>query len=173
MNYTKTIYVDDSVAKILQELLNKPGKNRKDTLMTYTANFENNIEADIKVCDTDSETTPYIDAVLFDNGSQVDVIEPSDELLGEYVFFYDDNCYTVLLEKKSEREKIQKKKNILLACGLISLLSWYFFLPATFRNFCDNKIFEGIICIMILVVSAAGIFVPLWIDRKYLKLPDK
>ena len=40
-------------------------------------------EVDIKVCNGD---TPYIDAVLFEDGNEINVLEPSDQMDGDYYF---------------------------------------------------------------------------------------
>jgi hypothetical protein len=61
------------------------GKRVKDAdvLLTWTFNFGPGIEADIKLC---NGASPYIDAVLFINGAEVQVLEPSDQLHEEFEF---------------------------------------------------------------------------------------
>ena len=66
------------------------------TLNTYTTIFEGNVQADIKVCKGDP---PFVDAVLYDSGSEVELLEVTDVLLGEYVFYYDGQVYTVMVEE--------------------------------------------------------------------------
>ena len=51
------------------------------TVYSYTVDFGEDVEADIKVC---NGSPPYVDAVLFVHGCEVCVAEPSDSLLGEY-----------------------------------------------------------------------------------------
>lgn len=67
-----------------------------DTIQTFTANFhDSSIEADIKICNGDG---PYLDAVLFDGGSEVCVLDVGDEIEDEYVFDYDGEIYKVIIE---------------------------------------------------------------------------
>ena len=83
----------------MQSFLDSEGEDKAGTLQTYTAVFEDNVEADIKVCKGDP---PFVDAVLYDGGAEVELIEVTDELLGEYMFFYNGQTYTVLLEEGKE-----------------------------------------------------------------------
>lgn len=64
----------------------------EDVPLVLTANFGGGIEADIKLCNGDS---PYVDAVLFKDGHEVDVLEVSDSLEGEYPFEYEGVEYLV------------------------------------------------------------------------------
>jgi len=74
------------------------------TIATYTAKFSNGIEADIKVCGVkesqdaeEDECTPYIDAVLFENGNEIGCIEPGfDKLDGEYLFYFPNSMDEML-----------------------------------------------------------------------------
>jgi hypothetical protein len=68
-----------------------------DIIQTFTANFGNGIEADIKVCNGDG---PYIDPVLFEDGNEVVVGEPSWILDGVYDFEYMNEIYRVVIEGK-------------------------------------------------------------------------
>jgi len=101
---TKKIKVETKLAKIIQKHIdeNKPldERTRKNSrvMESMTVNFSNGIEADIKIVDTD--TGPWIDAVLFDKGSKVLVLEPHYVFLGEYFFIYNDVKYVVKVSKK-------------------------------------------------------------------------
>lgn len=69
---------------------------RDEVIAQFTAKFpDSSIEADIKICNGDG---PYIDAVLFDNGYEVMMLEPSWEISEEYIFETDDETYKVLVE---------------------------------------------------------------------------
>jgi len=99
---TRKIKVDNKYAKEVQKHIddNKPldediGEMCNRTDKVFTAKFGNKVEADIKVVDTDSG--PWIDATLFDNGSEQVTIEPQYALLGEYSFEYNDKRYVVKL----------------------------------------------------------------------------
>lgn len=102
-NKTETIKVPSTEADIIQRWLDseKPisEAGRCEVVTTYTAKFGDGIEADIKVCN--SESSPYIDAVLFEDGFEIGLLDVSDVLLGEYIFIVDDNTYTVLVEKRT------------------------------------------------------------------------
>lgn len=67
------------------------------------------MEVDIKL--VNSESGPYIDAILFDNSHEVVVLEPIfDELVGEFIFDYEytqDEVsstvrYWILIEESSD-----------------------------------------------------------------------
>jgi hypothetical protein len=82
----------------LQQFLDSPGVDRVATLATFTADFGNGMEADIKMCQGDP---PFVDAVLFDCGSEVAILEVSDALEGEYLFDYDGQKYQVVVRRKT------------------------------------------------------------------------
>lgn len=61
------------------------------------------LEVDIKV--VNSESGPYIDAVLFEGGLEVCCLEPSFEQFdGEYKFFLDEQEIVILVESNDEDE---------------------------------------------------------------------
>lgn len=71
----------------------------------FAKNPEGNIEADIKVCNGD--TGPYIDAVLFCDGNEQAVLEPSfEQFEGTYIFHYAGNKYQVTIR---EAQPVQPK----------------------------------------------------------------
>ena len=96
MSETRIIYIAPEEADLMQSYLDSEGEDEVGTLTTYTAKFEGDVEADIKVCKGDP---PFVDAVLYDSGSEVELLEVTDEILGEYVFFYDGQVYTVVVEE--------------------------------------------------------------------------
>ncbi len=98
--YTQTIKITKDLADLLQKVLDwKDGiypEWGKDEVHTLTAKFPTGIEADIKVVNGDS---PYVDPVLFEkNGSELTVIEPTDTILGEYIFWDEKDNYIVKVE---------------------------------------------------------------------------
>ena len=99
MSESVTIYIDTTEADLMQQYLDSDGEDKVGTVQTYTAIFSGDVEADIKVCDGDP---PFVDAVLYDEGSEVELIEVSNELLGDYEFFYNGKIYTVTLEEGRE-----------------------------------------------------------------------
>lgn len=96
----KTVRIKQDIAKEIQDFLNKdvpvPDAGLDEVMNTFTVNFCKGIEADIKFCNGD--TGPWIDAVLFEHGQEVQVLEPSDMLLGEYPFEHNGKEYIAILE---------------------------------------------------------------------------
>jgi hypothetical protein len=97
------IKVDPIEADFMQGLLEiecedlrEKGFDTDITYKTYTAKFGADIEADISVCS--GQTNFFINPVLYHNGREVALLEPSDNLLSEYEFEY-GKVYTVVLEK--------------------------------------------------------------------------
>lgn len=88
------------------ELLNNEPCSEEECLgedepIVYTAQFEDDIEMDIKICGVqydDGEgacNLPWTEAVLFHNGEEVACTEPSESLLGEWTLDYDGITYHV------------------------------------------------------------------------------
>ena len=69
-----------------------PDCGPNEVIHTLTAHFGGGIEADIKVCNGDS---PYVDPVLFENGSELLALDVTDTLLGSYRFVLDQQEYIV------------------------------------------------------------------------------
>ena len=72
-----------SMNKILQRDTPARGWGENETIRVFTANFGDGFQADIVV---ENGSGPYINAVLFKDGNEVSVIEPSWTLEGAYVF---------------------------------------------------------------------------------------
>lgn len=88
-----TIRVNPVILQKLNRLLSGDAKDPiKDgeILHTETADFGEGIEADIKVVQGDGEAGPYVDAVLFDHGEQICVLEPEFEQFNGIYSFYPD-----------------------------------------------------------------------------------
>lgn len=85
---TKLIKINPDTARLIINVLETkegyyPDCGRDEIIFKSTAVFKNGIEADIKVCNGD---TPYVDPVLFDDGSQACTLEVTDSFFGEYIF---------------------------------------------------------------------------------------
>ena len=81
-----TIYVEPEIMDFCNALLQREDRDpeTEEIPYTFTADFGNGIEADIKVVNADP---PYIDAVLFEDGSELFCLEPCfDKLEGVYYF---------------------------------------------------------------------------------------
>ena len=72
-----------------QEFLDSKGNGTLECMVTFVVDFgdkgEGHVEIDIKVCDG-GDSTPYIDAVLIQDGNAVGCLDVRDELAGEYRF---------------------------------------------------------------------------------------
>ena len=98
--YSASILISSKEADLMQAYLDSDGEDSVGTVQTYTADFGDGVEADIKVCKGDP---PFVDAVLYDKGSEVNLIwDVDDELLGEYKFYYNGELYTVTVEEGME-----------------------------------------------------------------------
>ena len=101
MRYTKILKIPGYEVTAMQKFLDRTGRDKVRTEKTYTAQFgdkgEGDIEVDIKVCEGDP---PFVDAVLFQDNSEIGVLEPDDTLVGEYVFqgFLKDT-YVVIVQE--------------------------------------------------------------------------
>ena len=96
----RTIKIDPKLAKEIQTKIDKNQPlDKKSTYkdnrvyLSLTANFKHDVDVDIKVVDTN--TGPWIDVVLFNNGSEELVIEPQYIFLKEYHLKYNGNKYIV------------------------------------------------------------------------------
>ena len=96
---TVTIVISNKEADLMQSFLDSEGEDSVGTIQNYTADFGGGLEADIKVCKGDP---PFVDAVLYANGSEVQVMDVSDELLGEYLFYHNGKVYAVIVEEGIE-----------------------------------------------------------------------
>lgn len=122
MKHERKIIIPLEEASKLKEILSIeegrcPEYKDCETIATYTAKFDDGIEADIKLCNGD---TPYVDAVLFHNGCEVAVLEVSDTLDGEYAFTYNNNKYIVSVEYDKETNVLEELVGTLI--DYISLL---------------------------------------------------
>ena len=87
-----TAHMPEDELEALEELLRRDSAVEDagdcEVLRTLTFDFGGGIEADVKVCNGD--TGPWVDSVLFEHGDEVQVLEPSDMLAGEYPFEHPD-----------------------------------------------------------------------------------
>lgn len=97
MKYDAICVIDAKVAKRWDAIIdNGEVTSERGILNMWTVTFPNDFEADINICG--SESGPYIDAILFRDGKQVVVLEPTySSVLGEYIFGYEGNEYCALL----------------------------------------------------------------------------
>jgi hypothetical protein len=106
---TATILIPRDEVREMQNILSG-GKLDEQTapdgvIKTYTAKFGGGWEVDIKVCNAETEGGgPYIDAVLFHDGSEVMTLDVSEDLLGEYKFESGPLARTCFLVKVKRKE---------------------------------------------------------------------
>lgn len=97
LEFAEVMRITPSRLRVVKSLLDRKSPatdaGSDEVLMSFTHRFPDGFEVDLKVCNGD---TPWLDAVLFDpHGHEVQVLEPSDTILGEYPF--DGHKLTVVL----------------------------------------------------------------------------
>lgn len=96
----KHIKIPQSEAEQIQKWLDSneavPDSGKNEIIKKWSVNFDGNLEADIKLVNT--ESGPYLDCVLFEDGSEVGLLEPQYVLLGVYPFEHGDKKFTVIIE---------------------------------------------------------------------------
>ena len=101
MRHTKILKIPGYEVTAMQKFLDGTGRDKVRTEKTYTAQFgdkgEGDIEVDIKVCEGDP---PFVDAVIFQDNSEIGCLEVDDTLVGEYIFegFLKDT-YVVIVQE--------------------------------------------------------------------------
>lgn len=114
MKHELTLDISFNDLSAWQDFLHGKGTNTDEVVKTFTAKFgnrgEGEVEVDIKICDS-RDGTPYIDAVMFQDGHEVGLLEPSEDLAGEYPFmqFLKDD-YVVIIPDSIEAAKEGQKK---------------------------------------------------------------
>ena len=98
MRYEKTISIPQKEIDEMNRLLSlptMPDTGPDEVIKTYTAQFHDGIEIDIKVCNAEP---PFVDPVMFQDGGQVSVMEVADEVDGEYTFDLDGDQFVVVIK---------------------------------------------------------------------------
>lgn len=72
-----------------------------DEFFDVEANEVRVVTADIKVCNSDQSSGPFVDPVLFVNGIEHQTIEVCDALDGEYHFRCEGNQYVIVIKAMS------------------------------------------------------------------------
>jgi len=82
---------------LLQRTTQDPNHKRDSIIEVWTVAFSTKpgFEVDIKVINGCIDSGPYIDPVLFDEGSEITTIDIADQLDREYVFSYDGEEFRV------------------------------------------------------------------------------
>lgn len=88
----------------------------EDETISYSANFPNNVEIEVKCCGVQFEegesNLAWTEAVLFVDGCEICCTDPMDSFFGEWFFDFDGNTYTVYVEvEKTTEDIIEDLKN--------------------------------------------------------------
>ena len=82
-NKKEAEHIQDLLKLTGDEIYQKHGLKRDETICN-TAVFPNGVEMDIKLVICEGESYPYTEAILYDNGVEVDFTEPCDEYIDEW-----------------------------------------------------------------------------------------
>lgn len=105
MKYEKVIIVAKEATEYIKKLLTVGDELfGEDNTICYTAEFDNGVEMDIKLCgvqyESGSNNTCWTEAVLFsENGSELCCTEPSDGFFGEWQLEYDGDTYIAIIKE--------------------------------------------------------------------------
>lgn len=96
----------DIADKISKLLSGEETDNLKDgeTLYKETVYFDDNIEVDVKLVQGNTwphKSLPYVDTVVFKDGCEVIVMEPSDSFVGYYSFEFEGKKYSFDISRRS------------------------------------------------------------------------
>lgn len=119
MTIRKELVIPTGEFELIEKLCNEEPKTESDCFgedetMSYTVDFGNGYEMDIKVCGVQYEeggnNTAWTEAVLFLYGSEIACSDPSDGISGEWELEDDDgNTYIVDVspERIQERDDME------------------------------------------------------------------
>lgn len=108
------IISDEEMDQIHRILVGDESVTEKDGCITFTANFGNGIEMDVKIVlvrDDEFKGNSYIDSVLYDNGQEVaswaeaELLEDDD-----FVFVYEDITYVFSIMRGSTYDDMMGEK---------------------------------------------------------------
>ena len=91
------ITIPEKDYKIIQKYLFGKELLPEDSTIYYTTVFDDGMEMDVKCCGVqhldDDNNCAWTEAVLFKDGSEIARTEVSDDLLGEWICYYNDTQY--------------------------------------------------------------------------------
>lgn len=88
----------------------KYGFSKYTAIESWTADFGNGLEIDLKVCTSDENDPLWCEAVLFHNGVEIGCSDAGTQLEGPWVFRQPD-CTCVLIAKKPDAKPGPLKKD--------------------------------------------------------------
>lgn len=87
--------VEASMAQLIQHWLDVGERIpdvKEDVLQSYVEDLGDGYQVDINICNGDG---PWIDAILFKDGIEVQTLEPSFRFLGRYEFRHGERAFVV------------------------------------------------------------------------------
>lgn len=105
---TKTIIIPKEKAQFIDNLLlHEPTCEDEclgeDDTITYTAQFPDEIEIDVKICGVQYEENesnlPWVESVLFHHGCEVKCTEPDVDIWGTWNHEYNGKIYALIIKK--------------------------------------------------------------------------
>lgn len=115
MKFERVITINKTEAATINNYLTVEPEGWSDCLgedetISYSAEFPNDVEIEVKCCGVDykegESNLAWTEAVLFVNGCEEECTDPDDEYLGEWSFEYEGNTYTVYVEVEKTTEDI-------------------------------------------------------------------
>lgn len=101
VNHTKTLNISQEKADYIRTLLSLTGNEiydlyglKRDETITETVDFGDGVEMDIKLVICEDEESPYTEAVLFKNGSEITHTDVEYDFEGEWVLEYETDKQT-------------------------------------------------------------------------------
>ena len=107
MIFKKELLLSKDTLAVYDKKLTAEPKSESDCLgedekISHTVKFDDGKEMDIEICgvqyEEGSSNLPWTQAVLYENGCEVAVSEPSEAFDGEWSLDDDGNTYTVLVK---------------------------------------------------------------------------
>ena len=109
MTYKKMVYLTKQEENFINKLLTTEPTCREECFdedtppIVHTARFSDGMEMDIKLCgvqyhEEEESNLPWTEAVLFDNGAEVNCTEVEDTYFGEWWLNQNGNTYIAVVK---------------------------------------------------------------------------
>lgn len=107
MRNEKNLFIESSIINKYNELMeldfiayDEHDIPRYSTIESWTTDFGNGFEVDLKVCSSNYDEPIWCEAVLFLNGNEISCSDVEDKLNGEWIFNYNDIEFILHVIKK-------------------------------------------------------------------------
>ena len=108
MTYEKDLTLDPKIIEKFNRMLTwkhlnyeKHGIAKYSTVKSWTVDFENGFEIDLKVCSSNTDEPLWCEAVLFFNGSECCCSEVEGSLDGTWDFEYENEEFVLVVKEKA------------------------------------------------------------------------